>query len=185
MSDPATPHWEFHLVPDPVAGLEAAYQGIHFDLMAVANPRLNERIEVEGADPETADGWHRLLLVTPWTGLRVYLPVDPGDPAGLPEAADLACEADGRVTTGSEVRLAFGGGEVALEVAYDPRLGHHLVEGLLTDMGAFSDTGEAVEWAREVARRRDRRPRRASDRTPPRSGRLSRRDLLRGRLGGR
>jgi len=181
MTDAASPHWEFHAVPDPVAGLEAAYQGIQFDLMGMGNPRLNSRLDVRGEGPETVGQWHRILLVAPWTALRVYLPVDPGSPAGLPEPGSLEWEDDGRVTPGVEVDLAFGDRTYSLEVVYDPRLGHHLVEELLHDMGAFGDTGEALDWAREVARRRDGGP-------PPESGsqpeprRMSRRDLFRGFL---
>jgi hypothetical protein len=177
--------WEFHAVPDPVAGLEAAYQGIHFDLMGLGNSRLNGRLEVRGEGPETDSGWHRVVLVTPWTALRVYLPEEPDNPRGLPDPAELEREDDGRVTPGGELRLAFGGSEHELEVAYDPRVGHHLVEELLHDMGAFSDTDEALEWAREVARRRDGRPAPEAGKASPEPRRLSRRDLFRGMLGRR
>jgi hypothetical protein len=185
MDEQAEGRWEFHAVPDPVAGLEAAYQGIAFDLMGLNNPRLNARVEVAAEGPETAGGWHRMVLVTPWIAQRVYLPEDPAEPVGLPEPGELECEDDGRVTPGVELKVTFQGAERELEVAYDPRLGHHLVEELLHDMGAFSDTDEALEWAREVARRLDGRPRPAGDGGSPEPRRLSRRDLFRGFLGRR
>ena len=183
MDDHSPARWEFHAVPDPVAGLEAAYQGIQFELMGLGNPRLNSRVEVRAEGPEEADGWNRMVLVTPWTALRVYLPRDPAAPEGLPDPETLECEDDGRVTPGTELRLEFSGQGRELEVAYDPRLGHHLVEELLHDMGAFSDTEEALEWARAVARRLDGPSRdQAEDSPRPEPRRLSRRDLFRGFL---
>lgn len=179
MTEGAEARWEFHNVPDPVAGLEAAYQGLLFDLMGMGNPRLNSRLEVSGEGPETAGEWHRVVLVTPWTALRVYLPVHPSQPAGLPEPSELECEDDGRVTPGVEVELAFGDRTYTLEVAYDPRVGHHLIEELRHDMGAFSDNGEALAWAREVARRRDGEPASPSRTAAPEPRKLSRRDLFR------
>jgi|GEM_PF-6230974 len=180
--DEHAPRWEFHAVPDPVAGLEAAYQGIHVDLMGMGNPRLNAALEVRGEGPETVGGWHRVLLVTPWTALRVYLPVDPAEPAGLPDPGELECEDDGRVTPGVEVDLSFGGHPCHLEVAYDVRLGHHLVEPLLHDMGAFDDSAEALAWAREVARQLDGAPPPSPEEGRPQPRRMSRRDLFRGFL---
>lgn len=179
MTEPAEPRWEFHHIPDPVAGLEAAYQGLLFDLMGLGNARINSRIEVVAEGPETVGEWHRVVLVTPWIALRVYLPVTPPGPEGLPEPADLECEDDGRITPGVEVALTFGDRTYDLEVAYDPRVGHHLIEELLHDMGAFSDSQEALAWAREVARRRDGQPPSPSHASRPEPQRLSRRDLFR------
>ena len=179
MTEPAEPRWEFHQMPDPVAGLEAAYQGVLFDLMGLGNARINSRLEVTAEGPERAGEWHRVVLVTPWTALRVYLPVTPAQPEGLPAPADLEWEDDGRVTPGVEVALAFGDGTYHLEVAYDPRLGHHLIEELLHDMGAFRDSEEALAWAREVAQRLDGRPPLARQASRPEPERLSRRDLFR------
>ncbi|MFB6260147.1 MAG: [NiFe]-hydrogenase assembly chaperone HybE, partial [Thiohalorhabdaceae bacterium] len=155
MTDSVEPRWAFHNMPDPVAGLEAAYQGLLFDLMGLGNARINSRLEVTAGEPETLGEWHRVILVTPWTALRVYLPGTPSRPAGLPEPSELECEEDGRVTPGVEVVLTCGSDTYDLEVAYDPRLGHHLTEELLHDMGAFSDSEEALAWAREIAGRLD------------------------------
>ncbi|HKJ71290.1 MAG TPA: [NiFe]-hydrogenase assembly chaperone HybE [Gammaproteobacteria bacterium] len=182
MDERPSARWEFHAVPDPVAGLEAAYQGIHFDLMGLGNTRLNPGLEVRAEGPETEGGWHRVVLVTPWTAQRVYLPVDPATPEGLPNPSNLECEDDGRVTTGVEVTLTFGGRARELEVAYDPRLGHHLTEELLHDMGAFGDTGEALEWAREVARHLDGRPPPEAAGSRPGPRKVTRRELFRGLL---
>lgn len=179
-----SPRWEFHAVPDPVAGLKAGYQGIYFDLLGRDDPRLNHRLEIRGEDPETRDGWHRALLVTPWQGFFAYIPADPEDPTGLPAADELEADEEGRVAPGSELGLDFGGRTREVEVAYDPRVGHHLVELLLRDTGAFADTEEALAWARTVAASREGRedPAPAGE-TGPRQ--VSRRDLLRGRVGGR
>ncbi len=177
------PHWEFHAVPDPVAGLEAAYQGIYFGLLGWGNSRLNQRLEVRGGDLETRNGWHRVLLVTPWTGLHAYLPEKPHNPPGLPAPEAFETEEEGRVTAGGKVTLAFGGHQRELQVAHDSRLGHHLTEVLLHDVGAFADTEEAMVWARGVAASREgEKETPPSPRPEPR--RVSRRDLLRGRLGG-
>ncbi|MEF8793746.1 [NiFe]-hydrogenase assembly chaperone HybE [Thiohalorhabdus sp.] len=179
MSEPAEARWEFHNVPDPVAGLEAAYQGLLFDLMGMGNPRINNRLEVAGEGPETVGEWHRVILVTPWTAQRVYLPVTPSRPEALPDPADLECEDDGRVTPGVEVALLFGSETRDLEVAYDPRLGHHLTEELLANMGSLGDSQEALAWAREMARRLDGRAPFSARTAPPEPQRLSRRDLFR------
>ncbi|MFP4560484.1 MAG: [NiFe]-hydrogenase assembly chaperone HybE [Thiohalorhabdus sp.] len=179
------PRWDFHPVPDPVAGLEAAYQGIHFELLAYGNPRLNERLEVRAEGPETREGWHRVLLVTPWTAMRVYLPQDPDHPSGLPGPESLEVEDDGRVVPGCEVELVFDGVARALEVAHDLRVGHHLTETLLPSMGAFQDTEEALGWARERAAHRDGQEAPARAAAPAAPRRVSRRDLFRGLLGRR
>ncbi|MFA9460750.1 [NiFe]-hydrogenase assembly chaperone HybE [Thiohalorhabdus methylotrophus] len=179
------PRWEFHAVPDPVAGLEAAYQGIQFEMLGYGSPRLNECLEVRAEGPETRDGWHQVLLVTPWAAMQVYLPREPHDLSALPEPAELECEEDGRVVVGAELRFPFDGVIHDLEVAYDTRLGHHLVEMLLTSMGAFQDTEEALVWARERAARRNGRQTPSDAESSPGPRRVSRRDLFRGLLGRR
>lgn len=174
-------HWAFHAIPDPRAALTAAYQGLRFDLMGMGSRRLNERLDVRAEHLDTADGWHLLLLVTPWCALRVFLPEDPRAPQGLPDADDLECEADGRVTVGAELPLPFQGETRTVEVAFDPRLGHHLVETLAVDMGAFDDTEEALAWARQ----RPQTAGSASEPTPTPQRQLSRRGLLKGLMGRR
>jgi len=178
----AVPRWEFHATPDPVAGIEAAYQGIHFEHLGSGDPSMNQLLEVRAEGAETDYGWQRVLLVTPWVAMRVYLPEDPGDLDGLPEPEELEVEEDGRVRSGCKVRFPFQGKIYDLEVAYDPRIGHHLVETLLADMRACEDTEEALHWARIRA---GGGAAEGSESTTKEPRRLSRRDLFRGLLGRR
>jgi hypothetical protein len=180
-----TARWEFHHVVDLVTGLEAAYQGLFFERQASGCADCNWDLEVRAADRETLVGWQRALLVTPWTVRRVYVPETPHAPLGLPEAADLPADEAGRVEEGAEVRLDAGRGPVDLEVAFDPRFGHHLVEDLLPGTSGLRDSDEALEWARAVAARRDGQEAEGDEAGAPRRQRLSRRQLFRSLLGRR
>ena len=177
----ASPHWEFHQVPDAAMALEAGYQGRYFELLGLNNPRLNTELAVRAEAAGQADGWYRVHLLTPWMALEAFLPEDPAQPRGLPPAETLEVDSAGRVVVGEEIGLAWEGGERRLEVAYDPRVGHHLVAVLSHDMRDFADTEQALAWLRGA----DAAPAAASASRPaadePRQ--VSRRDLFRGLLG--
>jgi hypothetical protein len=186
----AEPHWEFHNVPDPAMGLEAAYQGRFFELLGLNNPRLNQQLEVRAAEAGCQDGWHRVLLLTPWMALRAYVPEEPEAPPGLPEPAELDVDSAGRVAVGEEVALSYGGSRRRLEVAFDPRVGHHLVEVFSHDMRDFGDPDAAWEWLLGRGQARDAGSESPAGDPPPAGKgraerRVSRRDLFRGLLGRR
>jgi hypothetical protein len=180
----AVPHWEFHEVPDAASGLEAAYQGRYFELLGLNNPRLNSQLEVHAEEAGHQDGWYAVLLLTPWMALRAFLPDDPRNPRSLVAAEELEVDSDGRVVVGSEVTLPVAGIRRTLEVAYDPRVGHHLVEMLAQDMRDFADGDQALAWLRRAAAARDSGEAEAAP-SRPAERRVSRRDLFRGLLGRR
>lgn len=177
--------WEFHPLVDLSTGLVAAYQGLFFERQIDGGSGCNWELELRAVDAEVLGDWQRALLVTPWAVMRVYVPLDPHHPAGLPDPAELPADEAGRVESGTEVRVRDGDRAFDLEVVYDPRIGHHLVEELLPGTSGLRDTDEALEWARAVAARRDgREPAGDSgEGATPRRERLSRRQLFRSLLG--
>lgn len=180
-----TARWEFHHMVDLATALSAAYQGQSFERQALGDSACNWDLAVRAADAETLADWQRALLVTPWAVLRVYAPRDAHQPAGLPEPTDLPADEAGRVEAGTEVILSDGDRRFDLEVAFDPRIGHHLVEELVPGPSGLRDTDEALEWARAVAARRDgRQPADGAEEGPQRE-RFSRRQLFRTLLGRR
>jgi hypothetical protein len=181
-----TARWEFHPLVDLATALMAAYQGLYFERQIAGGTDCNWSLELRAADAEELTDWQRALLVTPWTVQRVYVPRDPHEPGGLPDAQGLPADAEGRVESGTEVVLEDGGERFHLEVVFDPRIGHHLVEELVPGTSGLRDSEEALAWARAVAAHRDGRDPQggqgAGNGVPERE-RLSRRQLFRTLLG--
>ena len=67
----ASPHWEFHQMPDAAMALEAGYQGRYFELLGLNNPRLNTELEVRAEAAGQSNGWSRVHLLTPWMALAL------------------------------------------------------------------------------------------------------------------
>ncbi|MBF0095899.1 MAG: hypothetical protein HQM04_03590 [Magnetococcales bacterium] len=144
MDDP--PRWECRW-PDPVA-LKVASERI-LQSRPHDDPQLNRRlpIRVQMEDGSPSNPLISALLVTPWAVERIFwshpgLPTPP-----IRHAMPLTADSHGRVATGQGVLLQTPARQIPVLTAWEPEVGHHFIEILLTSTHDIDNPEEAMAIA--------------------------------------
>jgi hypothetical protein len=140
------PRWECRW-PDPVA-LKVASERI-LRSRPQDDPQLNRRlpVRVQMEATEQPDSPASALLVTPWAVERIFWsnPNQPTPP--IRHAMPLTADSHGRVAVGQGVLLQTPERQIPVLVAWEPEIGHHFIEILLTSTHDIDNPEEAVAIA--------------------------------------
>lgn len=141
-----TPHWDCRW-PDPVA-LTVATERI-LQSRPQTDPNLNRRlsIRVQMDLPDDPSVPIRALLVSPWAVERIYWNNPAQHHPPIRHALPLTADAQGRVAAGIGVILEFVEQLIPVLTAWEPEVGHHLVETLLPSVQDISSVEEAIAIA--------------------------------------
>jgi hypothetical protein len=119
------------------------------------DPAVNERLGVEVRAFRRFEGWRMALVLTPWMLARLLVPDrDPQLPLPPEWRAEVRHGAPYQ-TLGPKVTFAILGQEQQAHLNYHPWLGHHLLQPIAFNMGAYASPEAVFDAWSKVIRTRD------------------------------
>ncbi|WP_130469912.1 hypothetical protein [Candidatus Magnetaquicoccus inordinatus] len=141
------PKWEWRW-PDPVA-LQVASERI-LQSRAPDDPNLNRqlKIRVQMESTQHPEAPISALLVTPWAVERIFWHNPHNQPTPpIRHAMPLTSDDEGRVAAGQGVLLEYIDRLVPVLTAWEPEVGHHFIEILLSSTHDLDNPEEAIALA--------------------------------------
>ncbi len=155
----------------------AAHRRIHANHFQ-GQPGLNESLGLRARAARRIEGWHVLLLLTPWMLSRLWFPLHPPPIDIPPEWSAEARDEAAYQLLGPACSFEVLGQRQQAHLNYHPRFGHFLLQPLALNMQSYADAESVFEAWNEVIRVRDESMARMA-RDCPLQKEISRRELFR------